>query len=91
MSSLQATAAIEGFLASFIAAAAATSQAEVARWQWNDVVPGTSAVQALKLLGCLEPTAQLYFSRSFELSDGHMLKPSWSLGHYIGFANKAGP
>ena len=53
-------------------------------WGWKDVVRGTSAVQALRLLGLLDDTAVLYFSRKIKLGDGHELKPSWSLGHYVG-------
>ena len=82
MSAQKAKETISAYLSSWIAAGLEKEQAKEER-DWRDMVAGTSALQACKMLDLLHPDAKVYVSRTFELGPGHQLKPSWSLGWYL--------
>ena len=76
----EAAGVLDAYLAQWVARATVE---QTSAWNWKDVVHGTSALQARHMVGLLHPQASIYFSRTFVLGEGHELKPSWSLGHYI--------
>jgi hypothetical protein len=75
--------ALDVYIKNSMATADGQSKNEVAARDWKFVVGVTSALQAQHLIGLLDPNANLYFSRTFELGPGHLLKPSWTLGKYV--------
>eukprot|EP00937_MAST-01D_sp_MAST-1D-sp2_P006519 g6519.t1 len=84
MSARAATEALDAYLARWRQAAASETAADVAQRTWKSVVPATSALQARRLLQLLHPEeARVYFSRTFEIAEGHVLKPSWTLGYAL--------
>ena len=83
LSAAAATEALDRYLAQWLQKAERATAAEVEAYTWKSVVPATSALQARRLLELLDPEAQLYFSRTFELAPGHVLKPSWTLGYAL--------
>ena len=83
LSARAASAALDEFLARWLEEAALQPAEEVARWNWKNVVPATSALQARRLLDLLDPEATVFFSRTFVLGEGHVLKPSWTLGYAL--------
>ena len=78
-----ATEALDAYIVRWLKTAERDTAEEVAKRTWKSVVPATSALQARRLLELLHPDAQLYFSRTFELVPGLVLKPSWTLGYAL--------
>ena len=83
LSARAASAALDDYLTRWLEEAALQPAEEVARWSWKSVVPATSALQARRLLDLLDPDATVFFSRTFVLGEGHVLKPSWTLGYAL--------
>ena len=84
LSARAAMEALDAYIVRWLETAERDTAEEVAKRTWKSVVPATSALQARRLLELLHPDAQLYFSRTFELVPGHILKPSWTLGYALG-------
>ena len=83
LSTAAAAEALDRYLEQWLQKTERATAAEVEAYTWKSVVPATSALQARRLLELLDPEAQLYFSRTFELAPGHVLKPSWALGYAL--------
>lgn len=83
MSAADAKAAFERFLVDFRAKAARASPEEVAARTWKDVYRGTTGTVAVHLLGLLAPTAQVCFLHKFDVGDGQLLQPKWTLGRFV--------
>ena len=70
-------------LADFEARASQSPLAERDGWTWRDVVTGAASLQFLRLLEALPEDSLVYATRSFNMPQGHEIKPSWVLGKYL--------
>jgi hypothetical protein len=78
-----ASRALSNFLSGWTADTILKESATEKEMTWRDVVHGTIAMQAVRLLSVLSEDCPVYMARDFTLPDGETLKPSWALGQYL--------
>ena len=83
----EASVAIDSYLKAWVAETGVDHSPD---WTWKNVVYGTSATQAKKLLSVISEDSQVVFARDFRLTHKHedvvseiKLMPSWTLGWYL--------